>query len=301
MTAPPLAWPARFALHGPGRAGTVLARWLQERGATLVALSGGGPEGAGEARAVLGEEVPWTPEPTACDVDAWIVATPDGALEEAAERLAALEPVAGDTPVHFHLSGARGPEALEALAKGGHAVGVLHPLATFPTRRTARAGLEGALAAISGSSKQVIARLEALGEALGARPFVLEEAGRSGYHLAASLAHNAVVAMLGLAESILLESGCPADAARAGLLHLTRDGLTATEQMGARAALTGPAARGDRSTLSAHRQAMADHDQGRIALWRELVALQLETARERLGEERHGELVRWLEEGEDRP
>jgi predicted short-subunit dehydrogenase-like oxidoreductase (DUF2520 family) len=91
--------------------------------------------------------------------------------------------------------------------------------------------------------------------ALGARPFVVEDVNRAGYHAAASLASNLVLAVLDAAEQVALAAGIrdPRDLL-APLVARTVHNWAAS---GAAAALTGPIARGDEETVRRQRAAVA--------------------------------------------
>jgi predicted short-subunit dehydrogenase-like oxidoreductase (DUF2520 family) len=76
---------------------------------------------------------------------------------------------------------------------------------------------------------------------------------RAAYHAAAAIASNHLVALLGQAERVAASAGVPFEA-YLDLVQATVDNVRA---LGPAAALTGPAARGDRATLDRHRAALA--------------------------------------------
>jgi len=225
---------------GAGRAGRSLAGALADAGCPVLDVLGRGDD----------------PSAAAEGVDVLVIATPDAVV---AELAAAVRPVA-DTVV-AHLSGALGLEVLAPHARRGS----LHPLVPLPSpevgRRRLRSGVPFALAGD--------AALAELVTALGGTALRVEDDRRVAYHAAACIAANHVVALLGQAERVAALAGLPLDA----FLGLTRAALDDVESLGAHAALTGPAARGDDATVARHRALLAAEAQAELAGYDAGVAL----------------------------
>jgi predicted short-subunit dehydrogenase-like oxidoreductase (DUF2520 family) len=99
---------------------------------------------------------------------------------------------------------------------------------------------------------------------------VVDDADRATYHAAACVASNHVVALLGQAERLAAECGVPFEA----LARLARSSVDNAFALGPRAALTGPVARGDWSTIAAHLDALAPEERSAYrALAREALRL----------------------------
>jgi predicted short-subunit dehydrogenase-like oxidoreductase (DUF2520 family) len=229
-----------LALVGPGRAGTTVATALAARGWRVVAVAGSGPEVSPSTRAAadrLGAPIVAV-EDAATDVDLVIVATPDAAIESVAARLA---PGVRPDSLIIHLSGARGLDALAALPCR---VGALHPLQTLPTVEAGVARLPGSWCATAGDPQ-----VAALAAQLELRPVEVSDADRAGYHAAACIASNHLVALLAQVERV---SPVPLTA----LLPLVQASLDNVATLGAAAALTGPVSRGDVETVRAHLEAL---------------------------------------------
>jgi predicted short-subunit dehydrogenase-like oxidoreductase (DUF2520 family) len=241
------------ALVGPGRAGTTIAAALAGRGRQVVAVAGRRPDAPSTRAAAARLGAPAVAvEEAARGADVVIVATPDGAIEDAAARLSAG--VTPDTLV-VHLSGARG---LDALAGVPARVGALHPLQTFPDADAGLARLPGSWCAVAGDPA-----VTQLATELGLRPVILDDADRTRYHAAACIASNHLVALLGQVERV---SPVPIDAL-VPLIHATLANVAAR---GAAGALTGPVQRGDIETVRAHLDALpADEHDAYRALARE--------------------------------
>ena len=222
---------------GPGRAGGSFAAALERVGWDLAAsVARGGDVGA-----------------AAHGVELLVIATPDAAIAEVAR---AVEPDAGAAVVH--LSGSLGLDVLAPHPRRG----AIHPLASLPNAEIGAARLAaGTWFAVAGDPvvEQVVADL-------GGRSFAVADGDRAAYHAAACIASNHLVALLGQVERGAGTAGVPLDA----YLDLARATLDNVAAIGPAAALTGPAARGDRATIERHRAAL---DPGELRAYDALVDL----------------------------
>ena len=91
-------------------------------------------------------------------------------------------------------------------------------------------------------------------ECLGGRAVEVADGDRAAYHAAACIAANHVVALLGQVERVAAAVGLDLES----FLPLTRAAVDDVAALGARAALTGPARRGDWATLSRHLDALPE-------------------------------------------
>ncbi len=206
---------------GPGRAGLSLARGLEKAGWRVAG--------------VLGREDEAAFAGAADDVDLLVLATPDAAVASVAS---AVEPVADC--VVAHLAGALDLSVLAPHPRRGS----LHPLRSLPTTTS---DLAGAWFAVAGDAlaTEVVADLDG-------RLVVVDELARTSYHAAAVVASNHLVALLGSVERIAAQAGVPLEA----FLDLVRGTVDNVAQLGPGAALTGPVARGDWTTVARHREAI---------------------------------------------
>jgi predicted short-subunit dehydrogenase-like oxidoreductase (DUF2520 family) len=176
----------------------------------------------------------------ATDVDLVIIATPDDQVA----RVAALVAPAAGTAV-IHLSGSLGLDALEPHPRRGS----LHPLVPLPTVAVGAERLRSGITfAVAGDPVTT-----ALADALGGTAVTVDDAHRSSYHVAASIAANHLVALIGQVERVAASIGLPLEAF-AGLMSAATDDALA---LGPRQALTGPASRGDWDTVERHRAALS--------------------------------------------
>ena len=212
---------------GPGRAGTSLAAALSARGWAFAGFLGRHDE---LARAAEG-------------VDLLVIATPDDAVAEVA---AAVVPSPGTTVAH--LSGSLG---LDALAPHPLRAAV-HPLVPLPNGEVGAARLgSGVTFAVAGAplGRDMVT-------SLGGRMVEVADDDRAAYHAAACIAANHVVALLGQVERVAASVGLDLES----FLPLTRAAVDDVAALGAGAALTGPARRGDWATLSRHLDALPESE-----------------------------------------
>ena len=177
----------------------------------------------------------------AAGVDLLVIATPDDQVARVASQVAPVE-----STVVIHLSGSLGLDVLAPHPRRGS----LHPLVPLPNPAVGAERLvSGITFAVAGDP--MTSRLV---DALGGRAIAVEDDRRTQYHAAAAIAANHLVALIGQVERVAASAGLPLDAF-AGLMRAATDDALA---LGPRAALTGPAARGDWDTVERHRLALSD-------------------------------------------
>jgi predicted short-subunit dehydrogenase-like oxidoreductase (DUF2520 family) len=209
-------------LIGPGRAGRSLATALGGAGWHVAGLLGRGDDVSGAA----------------AGVDLLVVATPDSAVAGVA---AAVEPAPGTAIAH--LAGSLGLDVLAPHPRRA----AIHPLVALPDPQLGARRLIGAWYAVAGDpiAGDVVA-------ALDGRSFTVADADRATYHAAAAVASNHLVVLLGQVERVAEQAGVPFEA----YLDLVRATVENVAELGAAAALTGPAARGDEATIRRHVEAL---------------------------------------------
>ena len=234
---------------GPGRAGRSLAGALRAVGVEVRGLLGRTDDVASAADGV----------------DAVLLTVPD---REVAGVASLVRPV--PSTVLMHCSGALGLELLSRHAR----VASLHPLVTLPDPVIGAVRLRsGAYFVVAGDQLATDLAL-----AVGGRPLVIAPDRRAEYHAAACMAANHLVALLGQVQRVAESVGLPLEA----FLPLARGALDDVGLLGPAAALTGPAARGDLSTIERHRHALDPaeldgYDAG-VLLARRLAAVAAEPA-----------------------
>ncbi len=207
---------------GGGRAGTSLGTALESAGWELLGYPGRDDDLSSAA----------------ARTDVLVIATPDDSIAAVAES---VRPV--PTTLVMHLSGALGLEVLKRHPR----CAAMHPLVSLPSAELGAERLSGAWFAVAGDPE-----VDSLVTALGGRSFPIDESARSLYHAAAVISSNHLVALLGQAERVAGLAGIPFEV----MLDLAGDTVDNVRRSGPAAALTGPAARGDKATIARHLEAL---------------------------------------------
>jgi predicted short-subunit dehydrogenase-like oxidoreductase (DUF2520 family) len=231
----------RVALVGPGRAGLTVVTALRDTGAHVVGVAGRSPDAPSVVAAAERFGVTPSAVPDAVsEAEIVVIATPDAAIESAAALVA---PAARADALVLHLSGVRGLDALVAVRCR---VGALHPLQSLPSAEIGVTRLAGSYAAVAGDPE-----VTDLARSIGLQPFTVTDDARVGYHAAACIVSNHLVALMAQADvctEVPLEVFLP----------LVRATVENVAVLGPPGALTGPAARGDAATVAAHLAAIPE-------------------------------------------
>jgi predicted short-subunit dehydrogenase-like oxidoreductase (DUF2520 family) len=279
-------------VYGAGRVGLAILNLARARGIPLTGAWN--PRALRPERRALLPEVPLTisAEPPAVAADLWLIAVPDDAIADVAERLARAP---GPRPsVAAHCAGAIPGALLAPLADGGVACGSFHPAMTFRGAEGDARALAGAVVAIEGDPRAV-ALLERLADRLGVARVAVAVGDKPRYHTALVLASNGRMALDAAAVRLLQEAGLDEEQA----LDLLRP-LTARTEENLRAATpahahTGPVARGDARTVRSQLDALADRPR-LLALYRALGTFLLDLVPAGVRGPGHEEVARLLGE-----
>jgi predicted short-subunit dehydrogenase-like oxidoreductase (DUF2520 family) len=163
-----------------------------------------------------------------------LLCVPDGAIADVARGLT-------PGPWVAHVSGATPLGALEPHERRLS----VHPLQTF-TRDRGPEQLDGAWAAVTSETDEARGVGFWLAETLGLRPFSLADDARTLYHAGAVFASNYVVTLQRAATLLFESAGAPPQALEPLMRRTMENGFQ----------LTGPIARGDWATVTAHRAAI---------------------------------------------
>ncbi len=163
-----------------------------------------------------------------------LLCVPDAAIAAVASE---IEP----GPWLAHVSGATGIAALDPHERRFS----VHPLQTF-TRARGPEQLDGAWAAVTAETEEALERGFWLAETLGLQPFELDDERRVLYHAGAVFASPYLVTLHAAAARLLDEAGVPANALEPLMRRTVENGFE----------LTGPIARGDWETVTAHLDAI---------------------------------------------
>lgn len=246
-------------LVGAGRVGRTLARTWTQAGTLQLqtvlcrsethAAEAVTQIGAGRAVADLADMPP---------ADLWLLAVPDSQINKVASALATL-PLAQSPAMVWHCSGFLPASALAPLQARGWAAASAHPALSFADPARAAVQLPGTVCALEGDAPAVAAARDAF-EALGGRCFDLLAADKPLYHGAAVFASNFLPVLQAVAQELWQGSGMPPDWVAALAQTMLRQVSDNLQALSPRAALTGPAARGDAAVLALQGAAMSARD-----------------------------------------
>lgn len=238
------------AIVGAGAMGRALGLRLAENGYPIrgvVSRSRSSAEALARALSapVASDDVASLP----ADAPLVVLCVPDDQLLDLAETLAEV-PRSWHGSVVLHTSGATPAAVLQPLVAEGARTLAFHPLQTV-TRDADGSTLDGVTAGVEGGPQGVAAGIE-LAVGLGMRYLVVSAEAKSRYHLAASMASNLLVTLLGMVQEVLASIDIDREGAMALLEPLLRGTLDNLAHTSPEDALTGPVARGDLSTLRSH-------------------------------------------------
>lgn len=242
-----------IGIAGAGRMAQALGRLLRERGEPVAAVASRNPEHARAAAVFIqgAEAVPYSR--LARSAMRVLIAVSDDAVVPVGALLAESGMQEG---VALHTCGARGPEALAALAANGVSCATLHPWQTVASPEQGVAALPGSTFGITGEGAAA-AWAERIVTLLGGRALRIPADKRALCHAAAVMASNHVVALIDAAAMLMGAAGIEQDEALSAMAPLVRAGTANALSGGPVRALTGPVARGDVATVAMHCDALA--------------------------------------------
>jgi predicted short-subunit dehydrogenase-like oxidoreductase (DUF2520 family) len=202
--------------------------------------------------------------------DVFLISTPDRAIAGATASLVAGGHVDGASVV-FHCSGAESASVLEAARQRGAAVGSAHPVMTFSGQPLSLGQFAGTHVAIE-AEPRAGAVLEAAFLAIGARPIRVSAENKLLYHAAATFCSSYLVTLVQIAIDIHGHAGIAAPDSSAMLAPLIHRSVDNALRSGARAAITGPLARGDADLVQRQFAALGGVDPQIAGLYASLAA-----------------------------
>ncbi len=185
-----------------------------------------------------------------------VLTAPDSQLADLGETLTGVARPWGRSVV-LHTSGATPASVLDPLRAEGARTLAFHPLQTV-TRDADASTLDGVTVGVEGDPRGVAAGIE-LAAGLGMRYLVVSADAKPRYHLAAAMASNLLVTLMGMVQEVLASIDIDRDEAMQILEPLLRGTLDSLARTSPEDSLTGPIARGDLTTLRSHGLALRKH------------------------------------------
>lgn len=246
-----------ISIVGAGRVGTTLGKRLRQLGWRIGAVVTRSDRTARAAVRTIGAGKPFATAlqaiPNLLNASVVLVATPDDAMPVTVRSLAKMGGRAWRGKIVLHTSGAHDRSILDSLARLGAATGSLHPMQTFSGRNVP--SLESVTFAVEGDARALRVAKQ-IARSLGGVPVAIAGADKPAYHATAVLAAGSGFALIEAAVRMLEKIGFSRRRALETLLPLTRQILDNIEQLGPRAAWTGPLSRGDFAVVAKHLRAL---------------------------------------------
>ncbi|MYM62665.1 Rossmann-like and DUF2520 domain-containing protein [Pseudomaricurvus sp. HS19] len=244
--------PATLSICGAGKLGRTLARLWQESGQFRIGqVFCSSLTSARDAVAFIGAGEPCGEETMPEPADLWLIATPDGAIAEAARRLG---PALCASSVVFHCSGSL---ASSAMALQGCHTASVHPVHSFADPARSIGAFAGSYCTAEGDV-EALERLLPAFRAIGGEPLTIDSHAKSLYHASTVMACNYLVTLMDSSYRCLAAAGIDGQQARQLLAPLASQTLQNCLGGDTSEALTGPIARRDLGTVAAHLQALAE-------------------------------------------
>lgn len=268
-----------ITLVGAGPVGLTLAALLRRSGHRVTAVISRSPSSARRGARALGVRIASSslahiPRQT----DLLLIAVPDEQIRIVADEIARSSQVSWHSVAAFHCSGIESSDLLESLAAKGVRTFALHPVQSFPARRI----LSDQLALMSGVSygfegpRRQLRIGRKIVKDLGGRMIMIPKQKKILYHVACVFASNYPVVLLDIVEEL-----AKAVSPRFGLeafRPLTESSIAHAMRLSPARGLTGPVARGSRSTVRRHLQGLTAASPRMGELYRSLALAALHLA-----------------------
>ncbi len=245
----------KIGIIGLGRAGTVLAYLLAERGYQISVVSA---KLIGQKNILLKNHLLAVSnlEQIIQEAELLFITTPDKVIHQIAQQLAQLEPKSVEAVLH--LSGSLSVEVLRPLKEKDILIGSLHPLQSWAQLEQALTNLPGSTFTFEGDPKLlpwVAPFVESLACQLVIAP---DNLNKKLYHAGASIVSNFLVTLIQMGVDCLTKAGFPAADAQQALVPLVQGSLNNIHQLSPEKALTGPIVRGDVTTIENHLEGIGE-------------------------------------------
>jgi len=269
-----------IAIIGCGTVGTAMGKLLARAGYPITGVATRSLDTAGRAAKMIGAErfsdCPWDVSRGALVV---FVTTPDDAIESTCK--AVVEHQGFDKhAVVIHCSGALSSAVLSSARRCEARVASLHPLQSFASVDQAEKLVPGSFCAIEGDKTALPVARQLVQDVGGVLMEITPEA-KPLYHAAAVAASNYLVTLMDLALKLDRGAGIPSDGSFRALLPLIKGTLNNIGAKGIPAALTGPVARGDVDTVTAHLRAIEERAPECLMIYKTLGLYTVDLARDK--------------------
>lgn len=246
----------KIGIIGAGVVGTAMGVVLGAQDYDVIGIHDVKPDKASLSATRVGCRVYSDPGELSRLTDILFITSNDSAIESIVDNLAESQSFhPGQTIVH--MSGAQSSQVLDKAKEFGARALSLHPLQSFANLEGAVANIPGSVFSIEGDQDAYNMAIQMV-EALGGEYFFIDRDAKPLYHAGACVVSNYLVTLLDLGAKLLESAGIPVSVGSHALLPLVYGTLRNIERIGIPAALTGPIARGDISTVARHLECIND-------------------------------------------
>ncbi|MCL5005366.1 MAG: DUF2520 domain-containing protein [Acidobacteria bacterium] len=240
-----------MAIVGPGRLGQAMGKLLWQAGVPIKFVAARELARARNAvRFIGGGKALSLKDRRLADADIILITTSDTALNPVARELAGYrEDWSGR--IALHTCGSVPACVLDPFRNRGASIGALHPYQTIPNPSAGVRNLRGGFWAVEGD-RRAVAVARRWVKMFSGTTFELQPDAKPIYHLSAFLVCPTVVTLMDCSERLLQQAGVPRRVIRPMLGRFVSETVNNFVEFGARKALTGPAVRGDWTTLEKH-------------------------------------------------
>lgn len=240
----------RVGIIGAGVVGTAVGIILSQGGWKVTGVYDKHPESTVALAGKVGAKPGATPDEVSRSVDILFITTSDSAIKEVVGVIARKGGFRQGQIV-VHMSGALSSEVMREARDHGVVLLSIHPLQSFASEERAVQNLPGSVFSIEGDEAgyQVA---EKIVESLGGEYFFIDGKVKPLYHAAACVVSNYLVTLVEFGIRLMEVAGIPRRSALRALMPLIEGTVNNIATIGIPAALTGPIARGDVSTVGEH-------------------------------------------------
>jgi predicted short-subunit dehydrogenase-like oxidoreductase (DUF2520 family) len=267
-----------IGIIGAGKVGTAVGVLLGRAGYTIAFVHDIDPARADEAGRTMGGVTPVLDAAAVSrDADILFITTPDRLIGKVADDIAGRGGIrAGHIVVH--MSGSLTSDVLGSVRDYGAAAASLHPLQSFADFTQALKNIPGSVFCIEGD-EDALPELRKMVTIFDGVEISVPKQDKALYHAGAVVASNYLVTLLWSAVMLLESVGMNDATALKALMPLVEGTLSNSKALGVPAALTGPIARGDATTIADHIAVMKEKRPDLLEFYRVMGRLTVDAAR----------------------
>lgn len=270
-----------LTIVGPGRLGQALGRLLSSAGVPVLYVAARRLAAARAGVRFIGKGEPTgLDDPRVTDASVVLLTTADSAYEQVAQRLAALRRDWSGKVV-LHTCGSLPSTVLRPLQRRGAAIGSVHPFQTIPSPAAGVRNLKGGFWGVEGDAPAVKVAMRWV-KALDGIAFHVRPRRKTLYHASAFLVSPTIVTLMAESVRLLRLAGVPARIAWPMLGRFASETVRNCVSLRGPRALTGPAVRGDWTTIRRHIHALKRASPEFVPVYQEMLRAMLRLSGKRV-------------------